>query len=158
MNIVAITFAISLLFPCLVSAHGGGLDAQGGHRDRKANNYHFHQGPLEGKTYTSKDAATAALSALELAEESDEGLADFLEPLTLPLFDLAPYRPYVLGQTPRSSSIRRTRSNTASPMSKRPGSCTVSPSPMSKRLLSGSSPRRRRRIRRTLCADFRLLS
>ena len=67
MNIVAITFAISLLFPCLVSAHGGGLDAQGGHRDRKANNYHFHQGPLEGKTYASKDAATAALATLELA-------------------------------------------------------------------------------------------
>ena len=90
MNIVTITFAISLLFPCLVSAHGGGLDAQGGHRDRKANNYHFHQGPLEGKTYASKDAATAVLLALELAEESDEGLADFPEPQSVLAFLCVP--------------------------------------------------------------------
>jgi hypothetical protein len=43
-------------------AHPGGRDAQGGHNDRKAGNYHFHVGPLAGKTYPSKSAATAALS------------------------------------------------------------------------------------------------
>ena len=74
-------------------AHGGGLDAQGGHRDREANNYHFHQGLLDGNTYASKEAATKALEAFESGEEVTEGGADPVEPLVLPLFDLAPYRP-----------------------------------------------------------------
>ena len=74
--IVHTACTIALLLPCLASAHGGGLDAQGGHRDRQANNYHFHQGPLDGQTYASKDAATEALAALESGEESDAGLAD----------------------------------------------------------------------------------
>ena len=74
--IVRTAYTIVLLLPCLASAHGGGLDAQGGHRDRQANNYHFHQGPLDGQTYASKDAATEALAALESGEESDAGLAD----------------------------------------------------------------------------------
>ena len=62
----------------MASAHGGGLDAQGGHRDRKANNYHFHQGPLDGNTYASKEAAARALEAYDSGEQVtvDSNLVD----------------------------------------------------------------------------------
>ncbi|MCH7801498.1 MAG: YHYH domain-containing protein, partial [Chloroflexi bacterium] len=42
-------------------AHSGGLDAQGGHNDRAAGTYHFHQGPLAGETFATKEEATEAL-------------------------------------------------------------------------------------------------
>ena len=92
-TVVRLACVVFLLFPSLASPHGGGLDAQGGRRDRKANNYHFHQGPLDGNTYASKEAATKALEAFESGEEVTEGGADPVEPLVMPLFDLAPYRP-----------------------------------------------------------------
>lgn len=43
-----------------VTAHGGGLDTMGGHRDTKNGNYHAHQGTCAGRTFASKDAATRA--------------------------------------------------------------------------------------------------
>jgi hypothetical protein len=60
-----------LLLPALASglgaavvlAHGGGLDSQGGHHDRKQGTYHFHRGPLAGNTYSSKSEGSAALQA-----------------------------------------------------------------------------------------------
>ena len=48
----------------LALAHGGGLDAQGGHHDRKSGTYHFHRGPLAGRSFPSKAAATRALREL----------------------------------------------------------------------------------------------
>ena len=42
-------------------AHGGGLDGQGGHHNRKAGGYHFHRGPLRGESFSTKKAAAAAL-------------------------------------------------------------------------------------------------
>ena len=45
-----------------VWSHGGGLDGQGGHHDRKNGGYHFHRGLLAGQRFSSKTAATAALS------------------------------------------------------------------------------------------------
>ena len=53
--------SILLLSAVVASAHSGGLDAQGGHDDRSAGNYHFHQGPLAGETFASKEEGTAAL-------------------------------------------------------------------------------------------------
>jgi len=50
-----------LVSAALVVAHGGGIDSYGGHNDRSAGNYHFHQGPLAGQTFPSKTAAIAAL-------------------------------------------------------------------------------------------------
>jgi hypothetical protein len=41
--------------------HSGGLDAQGGHNDRAAGTYHFHQGALAGETFDTKEQATTAL-------------------------------------------------------------------------------------------------
>lgn len=43
-----------------VVAHGGGLDAYGGHRDTKAGNYHAHQGTCAGQSFASRDAAIRA--------------------------------------------------------------------------------------------------
>ena len=94
MNILSIKLVLGLFGGAsLASAHSGSLDAQGGHRDRKANNYHFHQGPLDGNTYASKEAATRALEAYESGEQVTDGETDPVEPLILPPFDLAPYRP-----------------------------------------------------------------
>ena len=59
------SFAITLVL-CLfgvssmASAHGGGVDGQGGHNNRSAGNYHFHRGPLDGRTYDSKEDAAKA--------------------------------------------------------------------------------------------------
>ena len=45
-----------------LGAHRGGLDSQGGHNDRKNGGYHFHRGPLQGKSYSSKAAGAKALA------------------------------------------------------------------------------------------------
>lgn len=34
--------------------HGGGLDKNGCHNDKKQGNYHCHRGPDAGKTFKSK--------------------------------------------------------------------------------------------------------
>jgi len=46
-----------------VLAHGGGLDAYGGHHNRKLGGYHFHQGPLAGQSFATQADAIAALNA-----------------------------------------------------------------------------------------------
>ena len=44
-------------------SHGGGIDSYGGHNDRVSGGYHFHRGPLAGRSYASKAAALRALRA-----------------------------------------------------------------------------------------------
>lgn len=57
----AVTVAALLVFSSTPAvAHGGGLDAYGGHNDTKARNYHSHQGTCTGKTFPSKSAAITA--------------------------------------------------------------------------------------------------
>ena len=73
--------------------HGGGLDANGGHNDRKAGNYHFHRGPLAGKTFASKSEALQALSAPA-------------KPRTPP--SSTPARPLVEKTAPASAALERT--------------------------------------------------
>jgi len=77
----------------LVSAHGGGVDGQGGHNNRSAGNYHFHRGPLDGRTFASKEDAAKVLPAYSpgAANEAGSDSPRSTEPL---FFDLAPYRPY----------------------------------------------------------------
>ena len=41
--------------------HGGGLDSQGCHHNRKQGGYHCHQGQLAGQSFNSKEEATAAI-------------------------------------------------------------------------------------------------
>lgn len=43
-----------------VLAHGGGLDGQGCHHNRKAGGYHCHRGPMAGQSFQSKSEATRA--------------------------------------------------------------------------------------------------
>ena len=59
------TLLIVLAWTTAASAHGGGLEANGCHNDKKAVNYHCHKGPLEGQTFGSK---AEALKALEKAK------------------------------------------------------------------------------------------
>jgi hypothetical protein len=43
-----------------LQAHGGGIDAYGGHNDNKKGNYHSHQGTCAGRTFASKSDAVKA--------------------------------------------------------------------------------------------------
>ena len=50
-----ILFPALLLISTAAFAHSGGLDGQGGHNDRAAGIYHFHQGLLAGETFATKE-------------------------------------------------------------------------------------------------------
>ena len=62
--VVGASFAAAVgllyLFSAPVVAHGGGLDAYGGHRDTKAGDYHVHQGTCAGRSFASKESAVQA--------------------------------------------------------------------------------------------------
>ena len=77
----------------MASAHGGGVDGQGGHNNRSAGNYHFHRGPLDGRSYDSKEDAAKALLAYSPGA-NNEAATEVHRPTNGPFFDLAPYRPY----------------------------------------------------------------
>jgi hypothetical protein len=60
-----ISFAIIVLLLLVFSnrpalAHGGGIDAYGGHNDNKKGNYHAHQGTCAGRSLASKSDAIKA--------------------------------------------------------------------------------------------------
>ncbi len=57
--------AIIMLFSSVALGHSGRTDSIGGHNNTQEGNYHFHSGPLAGQTFDSKEAAEAALEALE---------------------------------------------------------------------------------------------
>jgi hypothetical protein len=42
-----------------IAAHGGGLDANGCHHDRKNGGYHCHRGPLSGQSFGSAAEASS---------------------------------------------------------------------------------------------------
>ena len=62
---MSLVFAILLVvfsaIPTLAWGHGGGLDKQGCHRNRRQDDYHCHGGPLAGRTFKSKAQAAEAL-------------------------------------------------------------------------------------------------
>ena len=47
----------ALFLPDLAAGHGGGLDAYGCHRNKKAGGYHCHRGPYKGMSFGSKEEA-----------------------------------------------------------------------------------------------------
>ena len=61
---------ITVFFASSAQAHGGRQDKHGGHNNRREGNYHFHSGPLAGKTFDSKAEALDALRRSESGESS----------------------------------------------------------------------------------------
>jgi endonuclease G len=93
MNSLSITLVLCFSgVSSMASAHGGGVDGQGGHNNRSAGNYHFHRGPLDGRTYDSKEEAGKALSA-NSPGVANEAATDSNRSTERPFFDLAPYQP-----------------------------------------------------------------
>ncbi len=54
LGIVVVATVMVWFAPTPVTAHGGGIDGYGGHRDNKAGNYHAHRGPCAGMTFASQ--------------------------------------------------------------------------------------------------------
>jgi len=53
--------ALLILIPFSALAHGGGLDKQGCHHNRKEGGYHCHRGPQAGQAFSSKAEAQRAI-------------------------------------------------------------------------------------------------
>jgi hypothetical protein len=67
-----LTGLAALAIAAVAIAHGGGLDQSGGHHDRKNGGYHFHRGPLAGRSFADKAAALAALRAREQPAQPEQ--------------------------------------------------------------------------------------
>ena len=61
MKRLGIALAVIAFVPALAWAHGGGLDKNGCHHDKKAGDYHCHKGELSGKHFKNEGEAVAAL-------------------------------------------------------------------------------------------------
>ena len=92
-NSVSIMLAIVHIIPHMVFAHGGGLDGQGGHRDTKTDDYHFHQGPLDGETFSSKQAASNARVVLNSVEDVTNEDSEQEDNPVQPIYDLSAHFP-----------------------------------------------------------------
>ena len=55
----------TLAFSSFAFAHPGGQDAYGGHYDKKAGNYHVHDGPLKGREYKNQESMLKALEKVD---------------------------------------------------------------------------------------------
>jgi endonuclease YncB( thermonuclease family) len=49
--------ALIIMLPSTAVAHGGGLDSNGCHQNRKLGGYHCHRGSLAGQSFQSKEEA-----------------------------------------------------------------------------------------------------
>ena len=58
---IIITAVLILLLPTNSMAHGGGLDVQGYHHDKKQGSYHCHRRQLAGQDFSSKIKALESL-------------------------------------------------------------------------------------------------
>jgi len=59
-------------------AHGGGLDANGCHRDRSVGNYHCHRGPHAGETFPSKAAYPGGAAGSDASPDEGYHRQDYL--------------------------------------------------------------------------------
>lgn len=67
--LILVTGSLLTLPAANALAHGGGLDGQGCHHNRKVGGYHCHRGPLGGQSFQSKEEATRALQQLQAPPE-----------------------------------------------------------------------------------------
>ena len=63
MKRLGIALAVIMFAPALALAHGGGLDKNGCHHDKKAGDYHCHKGELSGKHFKNEGEAMAAMKS-----------------------------------------------------------------------------------------------
>lgn len=63
MRRLLIVALIALPLPSIASAHGGGLNAEGCHNDRKNGGYHCHRGPSVGRSTASRQTQRAKLAS-----------------------------------------------------------------------------------------------
>ena len=73
MKRLGIALAVIMFAPALALAHGGGLDKNGCHHDKKAGDYHCHKGELSGKHF-KKPARDDVPVVLRLAANEDRGI------------------------------------------------------------------------------------
>jgi len=73
---LAIMFSLAVLLNISTQAfaHGGGLDAQGGHNNRKTGEYHYHRGPNSGKQAGAKQEPSTSA-----AEKQIMGVASVID-------------------------------------------------------------------------------
>ena len=74
MRVLRVACVILVLCQCCLAgdaeAHGGRKDRHGGHNDHSQGNYHFHDGPLAGRTFDSREEALKALASLAEGDRS----------------------------------------------------------------------------------------
>lgn len=58
---IVFSLVVSISIPVQTFAHGGGLDAQGGHTNRKTGEYHFHRGPQAGQSAGAKQKPSVSV-------------------------------------------------------------------------------------------------
>src|SRR5437762_10829748 len=63
MKRLGIALAVIVFAPALALAHGGGLDKNGCHHDKKAGDYHCHKGELSGKHFKNEGEAMASMKS-----------------------------------------------------------------------------------------------
>ena len=65
MKKLVLAIIATLALAPLALAHPGGRDAYGGHTEKSTGKYHVHEGPLEGRTYNSKENMLKALEKVK---------------------------------------------------------------------------------------------
>lgn len=66
----AATFGLLTLTSGAVAAHGGGLNADGCHNDRKNGGYHCHRGPAAGATSAPRNTFAPAQSLRDRSSDA----------------------------------------------------------------------------------------
>ena len=72
MSHLGAALAIVMLVPTLAWAHSGGVDKYGCHNDKKAGDYHCHEGQLKDRSYKSQDTMLKAHPELRAADQADK--------------------------------------------------------------------------------------
>ena len=68
----AILFLVQAVMASIAYGHGGGFDRYGCHNDRKAKNYHCHEGIFANEAFLNQGEMLAKLRALETQSQGNE--------------------------------------------------------------------------------------
>ncbi len=67
------------LFPPTVLAHGGGLDANGGHFNRRTGEYHYHRSPSAGQSRSARRSPARAAPLMQSQPEQEQPKASIAD-------------------------------------------------------------------------------